>query len=81
MAVTGLTCNPPLWRSHRGPRSIPFSPHPCSTPKRSGPVLEGLHPQPYKQDPAAEETGGGAQVRVFLSLPSVFPAGDHRVLS
>lgn len=69
-----------------GPRSHPTSPPPPPPPHvqpRSGPVpfLRDLITQPYKQNPAAEETGGGAQVRVFLSLPSVFPAGDHHVLS
>lgn len=83
MAVTGLTCNPPLWRSHRGPPILSDFPPPPHVQPRSGPVpfLRDLISQPYKQNPAAEKTDGGAQVRVFLSLPSVFPAGDHHVLS
>lgn len=73
MAVTGLGCNPPLWRFHRGPDPLPSLCAPISNPEAlPGPVLWGdLPPQPYKQNPAAGETGGGAQVCVFLSLPSV----------
>lgn len=62
MAVTGLRCSPPPWRFHRGPdpphkRTPILNPrgaaaHPCS----------GDLSQPYKQNPAAEETDGGAQV-------------------
>lgn len=74
------------------PAAVAVSPWPRSPPPPSSQTYTHLNPrgaaahpcsgdlsQPYKQNPAAEETDGGAQVCVcvFLLLPSVFPVGNY----
>lgn len=67
MAVTGLGCNRPLWRFHRGPDPLPSLLYAHIQPRRAPgvPFSGDSIPQPYKQNPAAGETGGGAKSVCF----------------
>lgn len=79
MAVTGLTCNPPLWRFHSSIVAAISSPPPILNPEAFRSCSWGIHPSltNKKQTQLRNKRVAAAQVCVFLSLPTVFPADDQ----